>query len=177
MKKKMQLEEARYRAGVLVEMLEPYCERIEIAGSIRREKPEVGDIEIVAIPKMHHDMFGYPAEDHQLDTLDFEAHGIGKVIAGQHKHKKIVLPDDGAQLDLFIVTPPAQWGVQLMIRTGPEEFSHMMVTKRKLGGLLPSHLRVQGGAIWSRNHIIPTPEEDDVFGLLGIKYIEPRDRR
>ena len=27
--------------------LAPYCERIEIAGSIRRKKPDVGDIEIV----------------------------------------------------------------------------------------------------------------------------------
>lgn len=31
--------------------LQPHCERIEIAGSIRRNKPEVKDIEIVAIPK------------------------------------------------------------------------------------------------------------------------------
>ncbi len=31
--------------------LAPHCERIEIAGSIRRKKPDVGDIEIVAIPK------------------------------------------------------------------------------------------------------------------------------
>jgi len=32
--------------------LAPYCERIEIAGSIRRGKPQVKDIELVAMPKM-----------------------------------------------------------------------------------------------------------------------------
>ena len=32
-------------------LLAPHCERIEIAGSIRRLKPFVKDIEIVAIPK------------------------------------------------------------------------------------------------------------------------------
>ncbi len=31
--------------------LEPFCDRIEIAGSIRRKKPNVKDVEIVAIPK------------------------------------------------------------------------------------------------------------------------------
>lgn len=31
--------------------LAPHCDRIEIAGSIRRKKPEVKDIEIVVIPK------------------------------------------------------------------------------------------------------------------------------
>jgi DNA polymerase/3'-5' exonuclease PolX len=31
--------------------LAPYCERIEIAGSVRRRKPQVKDIELVAIPR------------------------------------------------------------------------------------------------------------------------------
>ncbi len=34
-------------------LLAPHCERIEIAGSIRRKKPHVKDIEIVAIPKSY----------------------------------------------------------------------------------------------------------------------------
>ena len=36
----------------LVSILAPFCERIEIAGSLRRLKPEVGDIELVVIPKL-----------------------------------------------------------------------------------------------------------------------------
>jgi DNA polymerase/3'-5' exonuclease PolX len=47
-------------AGRIVEALRPYCERIEIAGSLRREKPMVGDIEIVAIPRRPVDLFGEP---------------------------------------------------------------------------------------------------------------------
>ena len=34
----------------LVERLRPFCQRIEIAGSLRRGKAEIGDIEIMAIP-------------------------------------------------------------------------------------------------------------------------------
>src|SRR5574340_184531 len=41
-------ETALARAQVLVELLRPYCEQIEIAGSLRRCKETVGDIKIVA---------------------------------------------------------------------------------------------------------------------------------
>lgn len=43
----------------------PYCERVEIAGSIRRGKAEVGDIEIVAVPRftaMYTERDGLPAQ-------------------------------------------------------------------------------------------------------------------
>ena len=45
-------------ATSLCEELADACDRLEIAGSIRREKKEVGDIEIVAIPIRPVDMFG-----------------------------------------------------------------------------------------------------------------------
>jgi len=48
---RMKLEEAQVIAEKTKALLAPYCERIEIAGSIRRKKPDVGDIELVAIPK------------------------------------------------------------------------------------------------------------------------------
>jgi len=47
----MNLTEAQRIAQIVKSELSPHCERIEIAGSIRRGKPEVKDIEIVAIPK------------------------------------------------------------------------------------------------------------------------------
>jgi hypothetical protein len=37
-------------AGALVKLLAPACERIEIGGSIRRQKSWPNDIEIVAVP-------------------------------------------------------------------------------------------------------------------------------
>ncbi len=45
------LETARRIAEQLVESMQPYCERVMIAGSIRRGKPEVKDIEVCAIPR------------------------------------------------------------------------------------------------------------------------------
>jgi hypothetical protein len=43
--------EAKLLADSLVEAMAPFCERIEIAGSVRRKKPVVKDIEICVIPR------------------------------------------------------------------------------------------------------------------------------
>lgn len=56
----MEHKRALLIATNLLNDLLPFCERAEIAGSVRRLKPEVKDIEIVVIPKMRKvlDMFG-----------------------------------------------------------------------------------------------------------------------
>lgn len=174
MKQKIRLSEAENLAAALVEKLKPSCQRVEIAGSVRRQKSEIGDIEIVAIPLPCVDMFGAEMEYHQLDSFDWNE--IGRLVKGGHKYKQIELHDTGINLDLFIVTPPAQWGVQFVIRTGAAEFSHRFVTPRNFGGLLPSYLKVKDGAIWNKDKMVETPEEKDVFDLLGIQWIEPRER-
>ena len=51
MKAEIPYKEAKEIADKLVLLLSPHCYRIEIAGSIRREKSIAGDIEIVATPK------------------------------------------------------------------------------------------------------------------------------
>ena len=54
--------------------LGPYCERIEIAGSIRRGKAQVGDIELVAIPRVdrseQRDLFGTVITTREHNYLD-----------------------------------------------------------------------------------------------------------
>lgn len=45
------LEIARRVATRFGQELAPFCDRIEIAGSIRRAKPDIADIEMVCIPK------------------------------------------------------------------------------------------------------------------------------
>jgi DNA polymerase (family 10) len=172
-KQHIPLATAEGLAKQIVEKLRSHCERIEIAGSIRRQKEKIGDIEIVAIPKFIQDMFGELSDVHELDAVNWQ--DWGTVIKSGHKYKQIELIE-GINLDLFIVIPPAQWGVLFMLRTGSADFSHRLVTPKNLGGILPSYLRVKDGAIWSSNHIIPTPEEQDVFNLLGIGFIEPDKR-
>lgn len=47
----LSLREARELAAPLIEALRPHCERVEVAGSIRRGKQWVNDIEIVCVPR------------------------------------------------------------------------------------------------------------------------------
>jgi len=50
-------EVARTVAQKIVEELRPACDRIEIAGSLRRGNPAVHDIDLVLLPKTSADDF------------------------------------------------------------------------------------------------------------------------
>jgi len=167
-------------AETWLEMFRPCCERIEIAGSLRRGKSEVKDIEIVALPKLQtvSDLFGERLGE--LNALEDCVQGYRdefELVKNGPKYKKLMLPE-GIALDLFIVTPPAQWGVQFVIRTGPSEFSHWMVTKKLLGGALPDAYYVDHGSLWNAitREPIATPEEQDYFALCGLPWLEPAQR-
>ena len=161
-------------------ILSPCCERIAEAGSLRRGAETVGDIEFVAIPKMRQDcdFFGYPMpvpKNYLLDKIDeLAAYHEFEIIKGKDKYKQLALPE-GINLELYMVTPPAQWGVQFMIRTGSADFSHWMVTQRKYGGALPSDCKVEHGCVWQNGKALRMDEEIDYFNLCGVWY-EPHER-
>ena len=50
---KLSLDDAHTQAVLILDALAPSCARLEIAGSIRRQRPYIGDVELVAIP--HYD--------------------------------------------------------------------------------------------------------------------------
>jgi len=134
----------------------------------------IGDIEIVAEPKSYlPDLLGEPTETHSIDTFPWDTLGTLKI--NGHKQKRIIMPGE-IQIDLFIVTPPAQWGVIFLYRTGSDKFSKRFVTPKSFGGCRPSCYRLEDGAIWNKDKLIPTPEEKDVFELFGVKYITPGER-
>jgi DNA polymerase/3'-5' exonuclease PolX len=155
--------------------LAPYCERIEIAGSIRRRKPIIGDIELVVVPKMlvQRDLFGNVA--HRESMLDEYIRHKYQVVLGADRYKKLLIRDD-LTCDLFIQPDPATWGVNFALRTGSAEFSSWLVADRQKGGAKPGHLQVRDALLWCGNQVIPTLEEKDFFKALGIRFIEPEER-
>jgi DNA polymerase/3'-5' exonuclease PolX len=160
----MEIRKASMIASQYIDLIQPYTSRIEIAGSVRRRKPEVHDLELVAI-----------VED--LANLDFKLtweHGA-RLIKGGGKYRQYALREE-INLDLFLVSPPAQWGVIMLIRTGPAEFSQMCVTQRNKGGLLPSFASVRDGAVWNPVNILPMPEEIDFLNFLELGWIDPWER-
>lgn len=161
--------------------LAPACEKIDIAGSLRRQKPLVGDIEIVCMPKLSLDMFGMPTSKLGTELDDVLARLIrDKVLSPLDKNgprfKNFVVCSVGVKLDLFICLPPAQWGVIFTIRTGSAEFTKRMVTRRNEGGLLPSYLKVSEGQLLDGKNSLPVPTEEDFFKLAEIEWIAPEGR-
>lgn len=162
-------------AELLVARLSPACLRIEIAGSLRRHKPLISDLEIVAIPKPILNLIGEPTErteiDDLLDTLPVTFTKRGR------KYQQFWF--DGTTLpfyvDLFLQTKET-WGVNFLLRTGSANFSHFMVTPKWMGGHKPAGFEVKDARVWRNGVALDTPEEIDVFNAFGLAYVEPRDR-
>ncbi len=178
----LQYASALVIAEELVEALRPGCERIEIGGSIRRQRSSIGDVEIVCIPKLGSvgtDLFDEPVGS-QLDPILKGLVATGKLLS-PHKNgerlKCFGIPARGILgfgLDLFITTPEC-WGVIFAIRTGSAEFAKKLVTQRDMGGWLLDSLNVKDGRVWRRKAPLETPEEAD-FLELSSGWVEPQGR-
>ena len=170
----MEYTQALEIATRLLEKLEPFCDRAAIAGSVRRKKPVVHDIEICAIPKMTtgRNLFNEPVLTHDISHA---VSGFGRFIKNGPRYKQIYLPE-GIILDLFLVIPPAQWGYLLSLRTGPADFSRLLVTPRQKRGWLPSHSKAIDGMVVTGQTRVLMPEEVDYFEFCGLPFIEPEKR-
>jgi DNA polymerase/3'-5' exonuclease PolX len=193
----MNLDQALHLAVGLRLALEPGCVRIEIAGSVRRGKPEPHDLEIVAIPKSTFvatgNLFGEMSE---LEMDHFEP-ALRDVLAGGRwefdptikrngpRYKRLREVDTGMCCDLFLATV-AGWGGALAIRTGPAEFSQGLVTLALRQGkhvadgyLIHGHPKPEGGCPKGSRCplILPTLTEAAFFSALDLEWCEPRDRR
>jgi DNA polymerase/3'-5' exonuclease PolX len=188
------LSKARLIAEDLVKLLQPFCIRIDIAGSVRRGgKREVKDIEIVCAPQLiwvSTDLFGTDGKYVPIaafaDALQSVATRIlkGKVTG---RMLQLALPGE-IKVDLFMPQPHDYYR-QLAIRTGPAEYSHKVlaaawVKKGWVGteqGLRRRIECIETGGKWVCIH--PHPElppvwfsEPHLFAWLGLEYLHPSVR-
>lgn len=171
-------------AEALLEQLRPFCERLELAGSLRRKVKLVGDIELVAIPKRRPDLFGQPGQAsllwEKLDSLVgreyFRAGEKYRAFEWKNAAEKI-------KVDLF-TAEPENFGLIYLIRTGSADFSHHVV-KKLADVCYPSHggwvRRAPGRWDWSDKEKdgfekIETPTEEKVFEYARIPYRTPEQR-
>jgi DNA polymerase/3'-5' exonuclease PolX len=184
----VKLATATIVAECLRQEFEPFCERIEVAGSIRRQRPEVKDIEIVCVPSWGTN----PANllpDHKNDLnvlwhyatsvlqtrVEWIKPGVSELIRWtikpDGKYWRGWLPEEKIKLDLFLATPE-NFGLILAIRTGPAKFSEALVTHAKYN----TRYRVVDGYL--RNDAVARPifDERELFDVLGLEYVEPHER-
>jgi DNA polymerase/3'-5' exonuclease PolX len=166
------------------------CDRLEVAGSIRRGKPMVGDIELVAIGRVTTEEDGLWGGLRRVEHLPVAIDAlIAQGVLAPHptdpkrgpRYSKLVLAATGMQLDLFS-PPAASFGLILLIRTGPADYSQRLVTIMKRGRH-PHHVAGgelhEGTACWGGTSciVVPTLDELDVYAALGLPFVPPEDRR
>ena len=146
-------------AKALVVEFSPVCERIEIAGSLRRQKNQINDIELVCIPRYRQeqegqqDLFGggsrvevnqvwekaeelAPKRLFPLKPGTDARDGHLQVDAAWRekrlkgsKYFRFWLPRVQIKVDMFLATPET-WGPLLVLRTGSADFNRGLVSPR-----------------------------------------------
>lgn len=175
MKSKMLYTTAKRIADEVVEILRPHCERIEIAGSIRREADIVGDIEICLIPKPYETGLFTSGIASVLNKWEKVK---GELIYEKCKYTQRILPEEivgvpgkRVALDVFIVYP-TNWGLIFAIRTGSKDYSHKVLAQ----GWVKRGYKAEGGHLIYRGKTYDVPEEKDLFARIGLPYCEPKNR-
>ena len=165
----MKLDEARAIAERVLAELTPHCERIEIAGSIRRSKPDVKDIEVVAIPRTR--VSGLFQDIVERDPAFCRAVDQWERIKGTSTGKYTQRLVDGISLDLFTATAE-NWGLILAIRTGSAEFSHNVLA----AGWVRRGYHSSGGMLHRGGTPVEVREERELFELVGVEWVDPAQR-
>lgn len=154
----MELSQATRIANEVKQILAPHCSRIEIAGSIRRRKPFVHDIDIVAIP----------ANQGAFITA---LSSLGKIKVGG---QKLIRCDyNGVSLDVYIASPET-WATLLLIRTGSKESNIRLCSLALRKGM---KLHADGSGLFNSDALrIAGDTEQSIFEALGIPYLKPEAR-
>ncbi|HEX3556190.1 MAG TPA: DNA polymerase/3'-5' exonuclease PolX [Thermoanaerobaculia bacterium] len=140
----------------------PELERLEVAGSYRRRKETVGDIDLLAIasqpvPVMER-FRGYPQVDKVLNAGDT---------------KSTVVLGSGLQVDLRVV-PADCYGAALVYFTGSKEHNVKLRRRAVERGLRISEygvFREQADGEGERGDWLAGREEADVYAAVGLAWI------
>lgn len=184
----MRPDSARYYLQALIKRIEPACHEFEIAGSIRRESQDVGDAEIVCLPKRGEAQLSmFSPEVHESWTVSDLDTALEQAIRDE-----ILIKDDAQKrwgdrwkrvvvwsavtksrllfVDIFIADED-NFGNALAIRTGDRFFSQKLYTHVSKGGLLPDYLTAKDGYLWDGETKIRCRTEKAFFNLLGIPEV------
>lgn len=175
-----------------VQFLERHCTRIVIAGSLRRQKQLVSDIEILFISKITsapdpQDLFGDRKIQVSAAGLAIDALLASGVLEKRQNtrgsetwgplNKLGRHVASGIPVDLFETTEDKWWNA-LVVRTGPKELNKK-IAGAALGMGWEWHAYGNGftrGDGKSSIDRFVAKSEHDVFQHVGLPYQEPKDR-
>lgn len=159
-KRRIPLKKAESQAEKFYVKLEPYCDFIMLVGSIRRRRPEVGDIEFVALPRNLEEFMNI------LGEMGF--------LGGSRKVTFVPRRKDLVKVEVYIARKPEEVGAMVFTYTGDWLFNVAMRSIAKRRGWKLDQYGIQDVA--TGDWILQSPFEEDFFGALGVDYHDPIDR-
>ncbi|HKL33417.1 MAG TPA: DNA polymerase/3'-5' exonuclease PolX [Tangfeifania sp.] len=157
--KRIKRSEAEEEIQPLIKYLEDKMDDVTIAGSFRRKKETVGDIDILATSD--------DVENAMKAFTEFDE--VDRVLAHGEKKSSVKLRT-GLQVDLRIVEKN-EFGAALLYFTGSKEHS---VALRKTGQ--EKDLKVNEYGVFSGKKKLAAKTEEKMYKALGLHYIEPELR-
>jgi DNA polymerase (family 10) len=160
-KERVALDVAQRETDALIAHLRraPGVGDIVVAGSIRRRRPTVGDIDLLAV-----------ASDGAAIARHFADYPRFREILAQGATRSSAVLDTGLQVDLRVV-PAASFGAALLYFTGPKAFN-IELRKRAIDhGLKLNEYGLYRGA-----RQIAGATEASVLEELGVGWIAPEAR-
>lgn len=171
---RLPLADAAAMADELVGLLTDACEQLAVCGSIRRRRPTVGDIDLVAVAATVPiaDMFGTPTGTvnclrYRIDEL------CGQQAIHQARRSDGGIAGWGQRLRKFTfqgvdvqcqIVPADCYGMWCVIRTGPAAYTHAFVTPRGSRAVIKD---ASGSILAYRDGLLPpgfTVERDAELG-------------
>ncbi|MBM7614870.1 DNA polymerase/3'-5' exonuclease PolX [Alkaliphilus hydrothermalis] len=139
----------------------PELSQVSLAGSIRRRKEIIKDIDIIV-------SCGKNDRDKVMDFFT-TIEGVGKVIAKGDTKSSVVL-NIGMNVDLRLVEE-GEFAYALLHFTGSKEHNTLLRGRAKKMGL-----KVNEYGIFREEERLPADTEEELYGLLELDYIPPELR-
>ncbi len=135
------------------------AEKIRIAGSYRRRRETVGDLDILAVCGKENDLL-----DHFVAYED-----VAKIIS-KGKTKSSVMLRTGLQVDLRVIQPESD-GAALLYFTGSKDHN---IAVRKIG--VGKNLKINEYGVLKGDKRIAGKTESEIYKAVGLPFIEPELR-
>jgi len=134
-------------------------EKVDYAGSIRRMKETIGDIDFLVISK----------DPEKVVNFFVKLPGVAKVW-GRGKTKASARMKEGFDMDIRII-PPKSYGAALQYFTGSKEHN---IALRKIA--IDKGLKLNEYGLFKGSKMIITKAEKDIYKKLGMDWIPPEIR-
>jgi DNA polymerase (family X) len=160
--RRMLLDEASALGESLVEFVRshPACDRAEIAGSLRRKRETIGDLDLVAAS----------TDQRFLADAFAGASFVDEVLA--HGPTKVFVKSGGVEVDLRIVAPEA-YGSLLHHFTGGQAHN---ISLRERAVKMGINISEYGLAKAGTGEYEPVATEEEIYSRLDLTYIPPELR-